>query len=150
MKNVMAAIAAMGLFMSCQKSIEQQDVSEQVQSNSQAERLMSKKGPLGRPQCLADCESFEGVATPATFKPESDPFDELYVNPAGFMYGSACISESKPGDRDYNGGRWHVNMLKASVDGSKYATSCRVEDLDPNDFMSTDVYFECPLLPRKK
>ena len=31
-----------------------------------------------RPQSWVDGELFAGVVTPATFNPESDPFDELY------------------------------------------------------------------------
>jgi hypothetical protein len=59
------------------------------------------------------------------------------------------ISESKPGDRDYNGGRWRLNTLRAGVDPDKCASACRVEDLDPRDFEPTCRYFECPLLPRR-
>ena len=33
---------------------------------------------LPRPQTWVDDELFNGVVTPATFDPESDPFDELY------------------------------------------------------------------------
>ncbi|NIR52462.1 hypothetical protein GWO43_27930, partial [candidate division KSB1 bacterium] len=34
---------------------------------------------VGRTQVWADCELFDSVVTPATFNPESDPFDELYA-----------------------------------------------------------------------
>ncbi len=112
----------------------------QVEPRSQA---------LPRPQTWVDCELFAGVVTPATFNPASDPFDELYTGGNGFMGGAPLISESKPGDQDYNGGRWHKNVLRATVDPDKYADACSVEDLDPNDFMSTSDYFECPLLPRR-
>jgi hypothetical protein len=87
--------------------------------------------------------------TPATFKPESDPFDELYAGGNGFKNGVPLISESKPGDQDYNGGRWHLNVLKDGVSPDKYANACKVEDLDLGDFESTGDYFECPLLPRR-
>lgn len=108
-------------------------------------------GPRPRPQSWADCESFDGVVTPATFKPESDPFDELYMMPGspGFLDGIPLISESKPGDRDYNGGRWHLNVLRNDVDPAVYADACTVEDLSLEDFEPTDQYFECPLLPRR-
>ncbi len=108
-----------------------------------------KGGPNARPQTWADCELFAGLVTPATFKPASDPFDELYAGGNGFKDGVPLISESKPGDQDYNGGRWHMNVLKAGVDPDKYANACKVEDLDLNDFDSTSNYFECPLLPRR-
>ncbi|MCH7760820.1 hypothetical protein IIA15_05380, partial [candidate division TA06 bacterium] len=108
-------------------------------------------GPRPRPQTWADCELFDGVVTPATFDPRRDPFDELYAGGDGFRNGKPLISESKPGDADYNGGRWHLNVLKDGVPADKYknAGACRVEDLDLSDFRSTDQYFECPLLPRR-
>lgn len=99
----------------------------------------------------ADCRLFGTVGTPAHFKPGKGPFDELYnVQPAGttFKAGVTAISESRPGDQDFNGGRWHVNVLKAGVPLDKYLNACSVEDLDLNDFMGTGTYFECPLLPR--
>ena len=111
--------------------------------------ILNAQGPRPRPHSWVDCELFAGVVAPATFDPSSDPFDELYVGGAGFKNGVPLISESKPGDADYNGGRWHKNVLKSSVDPNKYANACSVEDLDLSDFMSTGDYFECPLLPRR-
>lgn len=105
------------------------------------------QGPLGRPGVWADCERFGTVVTPATFDPSTDPFDELYMNPNGYRNGMPLISESKPGDLDYNGGRWHLNVLRDDVPASKYADACSVDDLDLADFDSMDKYFECPLLP---
>jgi hypothetical protein len=96
----------------------------------------------------SDCELFGTVGTPAHFKPSSGNFDELY-NGANFMDGVGAISESKPGDQDFNGGRWHVNTLKEGVSTDKYANACSIDDIDPNDFKSTSTYFECPLLPRR-
>ncbi len=113
--------------------------------------FLNMRGPNPRPQTWVDGELFHGVVTPATFNPESDPFDELYAAGTGrsFRDGAPLISESKPGDQDYNGGRWHLNVLKAGVDPAKYENADRVEDLDSNDFDSMEVYFECPLLPRR-
>lgn len=107
------------------------------------------QGPRPRPTSWADCEKFDGVVAPATFKPTAGRFDQLYAGGNGFRDGVPLISESKPGDRDYNGGRWHMNVLRAGVDPSKYANACRVEDLDLRDFEATGNYFECPLLPRR-
>ena len=104
-------------------------------------RRLSQSSPKG--------SLFDGVVTPATFDPESDPFDELYAGGNGFLDGKPLISESKPGDQDYNGGRWHQNVLKAGVDPDKYKYASSVEDLDLADFDSTSNYFECPLLPRR-
>lgn len=106
-------------------------------------------GPRPRPEAWVDGERFAGVVTPATFSPESGNFDELYTGGNGFKDGVPLISESKPGDQDYNGGRWHLNVLKAGVDPDKYANAMSVEDLDLSDFDSTETYFECPLLPRR-
>ena len=104
---------------------------------------------VGRTNIWADCQLYASVATPATFNPNSDPFDELYAADfTSFKDGYGLISESKPGDPDYNGGRWHLNVLKSSVDPNKYINACSVEDLDLNDFDSTPNYFACPLLPR--
>ena len=110
---------------------------------------VAAQGPRPRPQTWVDGELFDGVVTPANFDPSSDPFDELYTcGVAGrFKSGVPLISESKPGDQDYNGGRWHLNVLKdgKTCDG----TADRVENLNLGDFESTDTYFECPLLPRR-
>ena len=113
---------------------------------------LAQGGPLARPQTWVDGELFNGVVTPATFDPASDPFDELYAGCA-FKDGAPLISESKPGDQDYNGGRWHMNvinpMLSAEDGCDKYVDATSVEDLDLDDFVSTSNYFECPLLPRR-
>jgi hypothetical protein len=110
---------------------------------------INAQGPLPRPQAWADCELFDSIVTQGEFSPESTPFDELYAGGNGFEGGVPLISESKPGDQDYNGGRWHLNVLKQGVDPDKFADACTVEDLDLEDFESTDMYFECPLLPRR-
>ena len=46
-------------------------------------------------------------------------------------------------------GAFNMNVIKANVNPAKYANACKYEDLDMNDFMSTDMYFECPMLPRR-
>ena len=130
------------------------DASEPGENSAQETRALQPPQPeetglLGRPDSWVDCERFAGVVTPATFDPASDPFDQLYGGGNGFKDGVPLISESKPGDADYNGGRWHLNVLKSSVAADKYANACKVEDLELGDFESTDQYFECPLLPRR-
>ena len=101
---------------------------------------------LPRPETWVDGERFGGVVTPATFDPANGNFDELYMCTDGstFKDGVPLISESGPGDQDYNGGRWHLNV---SVNCD--ATADSVEDLDLSAFTSTSTYFECPLLPRR-
>ena len=87
------------------------------------------------------------MVTSATFEPTAGAFDELYTGGNGFLDEVGLISDAGPGDRDYNGGRWHLNVLKAGepCDG----TADSVDDLVLGDFASTGTYFECPLLPRK-
>jgi len=107
-------------------------------------------GPNPRPQTWVDGVLFDGVVTKTAFNPARDPFDELYMGGNGFKDGVPLISESKPGDQDYNGGRWHVNVLKDGGDADKYTNANSVDGvdgLDLDDFDSTDTYFECPLLP---
>ena len=102
------------------------------------------QGPNPRPTTWVDCDLFDGVVTETHFDPSAGNFDELYMGGNGFKDGVPLISETKPGDRDYNGGRWHLNV---SVNCD--ATADSVEDLDLSAFTSTSTYFECPLLPRR-
>lgn len=105
-------------------------------------------GPLGRATVWVDGELFGTVVTPAVFDPANGPFDELYACGDGtFKDGVPLISESKPGDQDYNGGRWHLNVL---IDGKTCdGNADSVEDLHLDDFMPTGMHFECPLLPMR-
>jgi len=104
---------------------------------------------LPRPETWVDGERFGGVVTPATFDPANGNFDELYMCGAAgtFKDGVPLISDAGPGDTDYNGGRWHLNVLKAGRTCPSTADSDA--DLNLADFQSTGVYFECPLLPRR-
>jgi len=118
-------------------------------SAASAQRLAAAGGPNPRPQTWVDCVLYDGVVPNTSLKPNADSFDELYTGGNGFQDDVPLISDAAPGDTDYNGGRWHLNTLKAGVDPDKYANACSVEDLDLNDFDATDVYFEGPLLPRR-
>ena len=60
---------------------------------------------VGRTQVWADGELFASVVTPTSLKGDKGPFDKLYAG-AMFKDGIGLISEAKPGDQDYNGGRW--------------------------------------------
>ena len=105
-------------------------------------------GPPERATVWVDGELFGTVVTPAAFEQANGPFDELYVCGNGtFKDGVPLISEAKPGDQDYNGGRWHLNVLKDGRTCNANADS--VEDLNLDDFQSTANYFECPLLPKR-
>lgn len=119
-----------------------------TQNNDVANLTVSSLTLKKSPAIWADCEKFSTIGTKTSFKPTAGNFDELYKSDT-FKDGMGAISESKPGDKDFNGGRWHVNIIKEGIDPSKYSDACSVEDLDLDDFEPTDVYFECPLLPIK-
>jgi len=105
-------------------------------------------GPPERATVWVDGELFGTVVTPAVFDPANGPYDELYACGNGtFKDGVPLISEAKPGDQDYNGGRWHLNVYIG--DGPCDDTAESAEDLNPDDFQSTANYFECPLLPMR-
>jgi hypothetical protein len=106
----------------------------------------AQDGPLGRPATWVDGELFAGVVAPATLDPALGNFDELYMCTDGttFKDGVPLISDAGPGDTDYNGGRWHLNV-STNCD----PTADSVDDLDLSAFESTDTYFECPLLPQR-
>jgi hypothetical protein len=118
------------------------EIMEHDNVKAETENLLSKKSPA----LWADCVVFATIDTKTRFKPTAGNFDELYTG-ITFKDGLGAISESKPGDKDYNGGRWHVNRIKANVSPDKYLNACSVEELDLDDFMSTPVYFECPMRP---
>lgn len=152
MKNVLSIVLFSTLLITMSCSVEESKELTLTENENDAliERLLNVSSETGRrdqPPIWADCYLYSGIVTPATFKPESDPFDELYAG-AMFKDGMPLISDSKPGDKDYNGGRWHLNVLKAGVDPYKYANACSEEDLDLSDFDSTDAYFSCPMRPR--
>ena len=85
------------------------------------------EGPLPRPQTWVDGELFDGVVTSASFKPSAGFFDELYTGGNGFLDGVPLISDSGPGDTDYNGGRWHLNILREEVDPDKYSEASNTD-----------------------
>ena len=148
------------IFASCTTEEIQQESqfsSETLKILAQLDPLVSaRKGAVTRMQPSIyggeECTVYSGIVAPANFKPDSDPFDELYMlgNYGTFAGGIPLISDARPGDQHYNGGRWHVNVL---VDGSyagKYAEICSVNDegFDASDFQSAGAYFACPMRPR--
>jgi hypothetical protein len=74
------------------------------------------KGPVGPPGGLiwADGMAYKTVGTPTTL-PGHGPKDGLYV--FDNLMGQHAVSESKPGDMDYNGGRWQVYVLAFTEEG---------------------------------
>jgi len=120
-------------------------MSPQTSGSTDANQLhdLAKK-PRG--MIWADGELFETFGTPTSFDPDQGPFDILVHG--NFKDGVGAIAESKPGDQDFNGGRWNVYDPKEDL-GDKYMNADSFEDLDLNDFQSAGQYFECPMLPRR-
>ena len=149
---MVVAVFTAVLFVACDGGDSMYAPEQAEKTTDQSSQFLPKVGKGG--MIWADGILFGTIGTPASFKPTSGHFDELYVVPVdppsypGFDGGVGAISESKPGDQDFNGGRWHVNVLREGVDPSMYSGANAVEDLDLNDFMATETYFECPLLPR--
>lgn len=71
-------------------------------------------GPPAPDAIWADGVLYATVATP-TMLPDHGPKDSLFVFQN--LEGQAAVSESKPGDRDYNGGRWQVILLNYTPEG---------------------------------
>lgn len=159
MKKLLSIILVAPLMTTIGCSVDGNNDSASLDENSltlfdRLSNLSSTTDKRPQPPVWADCIEYSAIVVPANFKPESDPFDELYMMPGPddsppypFKDDLPLISDSKPGDQDYNGGRWHLNVLKAAVDPAIYANACQEEDIDPANFDSTDVYFGCPLRP---
>ena len=62
----------------------------------------------------ADGTAYRTVVTPSKL-PNKGPKDGLYVFEG--LNGQNPVSESKPGDADYNGGRWQVYVLEFTESG---------------------------------
>ncbi len=89
----------------------------------------------------ADDTLYGSVVAPNSL-PAKGNFDELYVFP-----GTSCtiVSDAAPGDQDYNGGRWHVNMVIGATEQFTNADDVLASGLT---IVSTETHFSCPLLPR--
>ncbi len=73
--------------------------------------------------------------------PAKGNFDELYVFPGTSF---TIVSDAAPGDQDYNGGRWHVNMVIGATEQFTNADDVLASGLT---IVSTETHFSCPLLP---
>lgn len=62
----------------------------------------------------ADGYAYKTIATPAHFK-NKGPKDGIYV--FDNLEGQNPVAEAKPGDQDYNGGRWQVYVLDFTDEG---------------------------------
>src|SRR4051812_27414881 len=94
-------IITTGIMTACQK--EQTSISNTAASTAALHKMGKPTGTL-----WADCILFGVVVAPNSFNPSAGNFDELYSSNNAFKDHVMSISETKPGDTDYNGGRWHV------------------------------------------
>jgi hypothetical protein len=106
---------------------------------------------------------YDTILTDTSFiSPPEHSTDTLYNFGMSGLNGQRAVSDSAPGDRDYNGGRWSVKIVVFTEEGK----SVHDPDGDMNvnfeltnadavlhhealghiTIMDTTVYFECPLL----
>lgn len=71
-------------------------------------------GPPAPDAFYVDDELYRTVGTP-TDLPDHGPKDGIYVFQG--LDGQTPVAEAKPGDQDYNGGRWQVIVLRFTESG---------------------------------
>ena len=106
---------------------------------------------------------YDTVLTDTSFlSPPAHSTDALYNFDMSGLMGQRPVSESAPGDRDYNGGRWSVRIVTFTEQGlavhdpdgdghinvelTNDEAVLEQEMLGNISIMHTTVYFECPLL----
>jgi hypothetical protein len=109
-----------------------------------ASSAIAQVGPPGG-RIYAHDVAYRTAATP-TDLPNRGPFDAIYVLGDGL----AAVSESAPGDADYNGGRWEVRPIQwLTIDPVQFTNA---EDIhaaaDRDEIAIGDVVrrFVCPLI----
>ena len=85
-------------------------------------------------------QAFRTVATPTSL-PDVGPFDTIYVFPD--CPACASVSESAPGSRDYNGGRWRV---VAAGGITTQLTNAADVVANASSLADTGTRFVCPLI----
>ncbi len=110
-----------------------------------------------------DGVTWDTVLTPTSFRqPPSHSVDLLFNFSMSGLTGQRSVSSNVPGDREYNGGRWWVQMVvftpagiaahDANGDGEvdfELKSAQEVADhldLGHLQIFPTSTYFECPLL----
>lgn len=105
---------------------------------------------------------WDTTVTPTSFKnPPSHTVDVLYNFSMSGLEGQRSVSESVPGDTDYNGGRWWVQMVVFTDQGLEahdpdgdgrvnFELTSAEEvahhvDLGHVEIFETSTYFVCPL-----
>lgn len=112
-------------------------------------------------------ELYDTVITPTTFvAPPENSTDIIYSFMMAGLEGQRSVAESAPGDPDYNGGRWNVQVvvftdLGRQVHDTDHDGMVDFElmsadevlghyDLGHIDILPANFYFECPMLPRRR
>jgi len=102
-----------------------------------------------------DGHLYRTVVTPTDFSGTGAPahsYDRIFVlgpNPAGGDFMN--VAEAKPGDRDFNGGRWMVtpvdwrSMTPTQVTNADLLIAWEEQGLIA--FGAPVKYFECPVIP---
>jgi len=107
----------------------------------------------GGPPSLAfyvDGDRYRTVGTPTDLSATSAPassYDRIYVLGDGLVN----VAEAKPGDQDYNGGRWMVLPITWNVTPTQLMSAEQVEAYATAGMLtiaSAPVkQFECPVIP---
>lgn len=107
---------------------------------------------------------YSTILTPTSFiSPPEHSTDTLYNFSMSGLMGQRGVSNSYPGKRDYNGGRWSVKIAVFTAEGvaahdqdgdghidAELTSSEAVMEMVANghiEIMDTTIYFECPLIP---
>jgi hypothetical protein len=85
-------------------------------------------------------QAYRTAATPTSL-PDRGPFDTIYVFPD--CAACASVSESAPGSRDYNGGRW---MVVAAHGITTQLTNADDVLAQASSLEDTGTRFACPLI----
>lgn len=89
--------------------------------------------------------AYRTVGTP-TDLPAHGKFDTIYV----LGHGLANVSESAPGDRDYNGGRWEVRPITwVNISPTQFTNAEQIEQAAADGDIEIGMVvkrFECPLI----
>jgi len=110
---------------------------------------------------------YDTVVTDTAFHlPPAQSTDTLYNFMLSGLTGQRSVSVSAPGDPDFNGGRWAVKLAVFTAsgkavhdpdgDGTVNFELTSSDDvyrhiaLGHLEIIDTGIYFECPLLPRKR
>ncbi|MDX1688859.1 MAG: hypothetical protein R3248_12830 [Candidatus Promineifilaceae bacterium] len=107
---------------------------------------------------VVDGEEFGTKAVTALPENEHNEhtFDKLYVFPGLPLHFQPLVGDSKPGDTDYNGGRWETFTVYWLVDPVPLTSDTQLHDYAAEGKLEIHKgsfdggppdYFECPLLP---